>query len=76
MLFAQGQDLTFTLMLGTGIRYNLSPRYAIEGGVSYMHISNMYLSEPKYPNYGINVYGPMVGLDLRLGKGHPEATQR
>jgi hypothetical protein len=36
--------------------------------VSYMHISNLYLSEPKYSNYGINVYGPMIGLNVQLGK--------
>jgi len=66
--WAQGQDFTFTLMLGSGVRYNLNPRYAIFTGVSYMHISNLYLSEPKYANYGINVYGPMVGMDFRLGR--------
>lgn len=66
--FAQGQDFTFTLMLGGGVRYNFNSRYAIEGGMAYMHVSNAYLSEPKYPNYGINVYGPMFGLDIRLGK--------
>jgi hypothetical protein len=66
--YAQGQDFTFTLMLGSGVRYNFNPRYAISGGLNYMHVSNLYLSEPKYANYGINVYGPMVGLNIRLGK--------
>jgi opacity protein-like surface antigen len=64
--YAQGQDFTFTLNLGSGVRYNFSPRYAISAGVNYMHISNLYLSEPKYLNYGINVYGPMVGVEIRL----------
>jgi hypothetical protein len=32
-----------------------------------MHISNMYLSEPKYENYGINVWGPMLGVTIRFG---------
>ena len=68
VLFAQGQDLTFTVMLGGGARYNFNPRYSISAGVSYMHISNLYLSEPKYSNYGINVYGPMIGLNVQLGK--------
>jgi lipid A 3-O-deacylase PagL len=67
-LFAQGQDFTFTVMLGAGLRYNINSRFAICAGAGYMHISNLYLSEPKYPNYGINVYGPMIGVVYRLGK--------
>ena len=66
--YAQGQDFTFTMMMGSGARYNFNSRYAISAGVSWMHISNLYLSEPKFLNYGINVYGPMVGVDIRLGK--------
>src|SRR5258708_6996028 len=66
--YAQGQDFTFTMMMGSGARYNFNARCAISGGVSWMHISNLYLSEPKFLNYGINVYGPMVGFNIRLGK--------
>ena len=66
--YAQGQDFTFTLMLGSGVRYNMNSRYAISAGLSYMHISNLYLSEPKFLNYGINVYGPMVGLNVQLDR--------
>ena len=73
--YAQGQDLTFTVMLGGGARYNFNSRYSISGGVTYMHISNLYLSEPKYLNYGINVYGPMVGLNVRLGKPRRPSIQ-
>ena len=40
-----------------------------------MHISNLYLSEPKFLNYGINVYGPMAGIDFRLGKLHHDDSQ-
>lgn len=68
VVWAQGQDFTFTLNLGSGVRYNISPRYSISAGVNYMHVSNLYLSEPKYPNYGINVYGPLFGVEMRLGK--------
>lgn len=68
VLYSQGQDFTFTLNLGSGVRYNLSPKYGIQAGIHYMHISNLYLSEPKFLNYGINVYGPMLGLNVRLGK--------
>jgi hypothetical protein len=67
-VYAQGQDFTFTMMMGSGVRYNLSSRYAISTGLTWMHISNLYLSEPKVLNYGINVYGPIVGLSIRLGK--------
>ncbi len=78
VLYAQGQNFTFTVMLGSGVRYNLNPRYSISAGMGYMHISNLYLSEPKYPNYGINVYGPMVGVDFRLGSqaGRGESRAR
>jgi hypothetical protein len=66
--YAQGQDFTFTLMVGSGVRYNFNPRYSLAVGCSYMHVSNLYLSEPKYPDNGINVYGPMVGFNMRIGK--------
>jgi len=66
--YAQGQDLTFILQVGSGVRYNFNSRYAMQAGMNYMHISNLYLSEPKFLNYGINVYGPWVGIDIRLGK--------
>ncbi len=73
--FAQGQNLTFTYNMGAGARYNLSPRYSISAGLNYMHISNGYLSEPKFTNYGINVYGPMFGIDVRLGKPHRSTSE-
>jgi hypothetical protein len=73
--FAQGQNFTFTLNLGSGLRYNISPRYAISAGLNWMHISNLYLSQPKFLNYGINVYGPMVGIDIRVGKRRRDAAQ-
>lgn len=66
--YAQGQDMTFTLMVGSGVRYNLNPKYSVAAGVTYMHVSNFYLSEPRYENFGINVYGPIVGVYMRLGK--------
>jgi hypothetical protein len=66
--YAQGQDMAFTLMMGSGARYNFSPRYALSAGMTYMHISNFYLSEPRYEDFGINVYGPIVGIYMRLSK--------
>jgi hypothetical protein len=68
VLYAQGQDMTFTLMMGSGARYNFNSRYGISAGMAYMHVSNFYLSEPKYEDFGINVYGPMVGVYMRLSK--------
>ena len=68
ILWAQGQNLTFTYNLGAGARYNIDSKYSFSAGMNYMHVSNGYLSEPQFTNYGINVYGPMFGLDVRLGK--------
>ena len=73
VLWAQGQNLTFTYILGTGIRYNLDSKYSFSAGMNYMHISNGYLSEPQFVNYGINVYGPMFGMNVRLGHAHHHA---
>jgi hypothetical protein len=67
VLYGQGQDLTFTLMMGSGARYNFNPRYSIAAGMTYMHVSNAYLSQPKYEDLGINVYGPIVGVNVRIG---------
>jgi hypothetical protein len=68
VLYAQGQDTTFTLMLGSGARYNFSPRTSVEAGAEYMHVSNAYLSQPKYEDFGINVWGAFVGFNVRIGK--------
>jgi hypothetical protein len=68
VLYAQGQDLTFTLMVGSGARWNFNPKYSVEFGATYMHVSNAYMSEPKYPDFGINVWGPIIGFNVRLGK--------
>jgi Lipid A 3-O-deacylase (PagL) len=76
--YAQGQNWPeFEMNLGMGVRYNVSPRFAFTAGLNYMHISNMDLSEHKPNatdpnwgpiNYGINVYGPQLGINMRLGK--------
>lgn len=65
--YAQGQNFTFTLMTGAGARYNFNGRYSIALGATYFHVSNAYLSEPKYDDNGINVWGPLVGFNMRLG---------
>jgi len=76
--YAQGEDWPeFTMNLGTGVRYNFSPRFSFTAGLNYMHISNMDLSEHKPNatdpswgpiNYGINVFGPQLGINMRLGR--------
>jgi hypothetical protein len=73
--YAQGQDMTFTLMVGSGARYNFNPKYGVAAGMTYMHVSNFYLSEPKYEDFGINVYGAIVGVYMRLGKPKPALVQ-
>jgi hypothetical protein len=75
VVFAQGQNLTFTYGLGVGVRYNFDSKYSLSGGMNYMHISNGYLSEPQFANYGINVYGPMFGFDMRLSKPRHHASE-
>jgi hypothetical protein len=62
VLYAQGQDFTFTFSMGGGLRYNFNPHYSVSAGYSYMHISNLYMS--KAYNYGINVIGPTVGVNI------------
>lgn len=64
--YAQGQDFTFNLNMGSGVRYSIGPRYAVSMGLNWMHISNGNLSAPRYSNYGINVYGPMIGIDVQM----------
>ena len=73
--YAQGQDFTFTLMVGVGIRYNFNPRYSMSLGPTYMHVSNAYLSQPKYWDNGINVTGGLIGFNIRLGKPKQTAVQ-
>lgn len=75
VLWAQGQNLTFTYNMGAGARYNIDDKYSFSAGMSYMHISNAYLSQPAFYNYGINVYGPMLGFNMRLGKPRRHASQ-
>ena len=41
VLYAQGQDLTFTVNMGSGVRYNFNSRCALSAGLNFMHISNL-----------------------------------
>jgi len=83
--YAQGEDWPeFTMNMGSGVRYNLNPRYAFSAGINYMHLSNMDLSEhrptPTDPhwgpiNYGINTYGPTFGIDIQLRRHQRHSAQ-
>jgi hypothetical protein len=73
--YAQGQDFTFTLWLGAGVRYNFNPRYSMTLGPAYMHVSNAYLSEPTHLDNGINVCGGMVGFNVRLGRAKQKSVR-
>jgi hypothetical protein len=80
--YAQGEDFTFTVNMGSGVRYNFSPRYAISAGLNFMHISNLNLSQGNgkagnwgIRNYGINVYGPMIGIDIQLRRHQRRSNQ-
>ena len=75
VLYAQGQNFTFTVNMGSGVRYNFNPKYSVSAGLNWMHISNLYLSQPQFANYGINVYGPIFGIDVRLSKPHHHASE-
>jgi hypothetical protein len=44
-------------------------------GLDWMHLSNGNLSAPAYSNYGINVYGPMFGLDVQLRRHRHNSAQ-
>jgi len=46
--------------------YNFNPTYSVSAGITYMHISNAYLSVPKYYNHAVNVIGPSIGLNVAL----------
>lgn len=74
VLYAQGQDLTFTLIMSSGFRYDFNSRYGFEAAGAYNHISNFYLSDPKYPDFGINTCGAMFGFIMRIGKEHHPST--
>jgi hypothetical protein len=68
ILHLDGWQLTDQTRGRACARHNFNPRYSIAIGCSYMHVSNLYLSFPKYDDHGMNVYGPMIGFNMRLGK--------
>ena len=54
----QGEDLTFSALVGTGLDYAINRRMKVSAGFLYEHFSNAGLSEPQVPNIGLNTIGP------------------
>jgi hypothetical protein len=54
----QGQDLTFSPLVGLGVQYQLNHRMKVSLGALYEHFSNAGLSEPQVKNVGLNTIGP------------------
>ncbi len=55
--------LGFPLLLSINLNYQLSPKFNINTGISYNHISN---GGVKYPNKGINYPSIILGLDYYI----------
>jgi hypothetical protein len=54
----QGEDLTFSALVGSGVVYEVSHRIKVGVGFLYEHFSNGGLSEPQVKNVGLNTVGP------------------
>jgi hypothetical protein len=60
--FGEGQDFTFTVLLGAGFRFSFDERLSVALGFLYQHLSNAGLSEPERRNTGIDAFGPSLGV--------------
>jgi hypothetical protein len=54
----QGQDFTLNWFATTGLRWYLSPEFAVNAGVFFQHLSNGGATDP---NPGLDSLGPMIG---------------
>lgn len=59
----QGSDFNFLVWGGAGMSYELTPRWAVNLGVRFSHISNSGLYTP---NSGLNYLLPFVGISTRM----------
>ncbi len=59
----QGSDFNFLVWGGAGAKYELTPRWAINIGVRFSHISNSGLDTP---NSGLNYLLPFAGVSAKL----------
>ena len=64
--FGQGQDFTFTFLLGIGLDVPLNDRLDLTLSAFYQHLSNAGLSEPERENIGLDAFGPAIGLRWRF----------
>jgi lipid A 3-O-deacylase len=58
----QGQDFTFIILFGSGVRYAMNERLSIGVGILYQHLSNGGLSEPEKRNTALDSFGPQLGI--------------
>jgi len=58
----QGQDFTFIILFGSGMRYAVNERLSIGVGILYQHLSNGGLSEPEKRNTALDSFGPQLGI--------------
>jgi opacity protein-like surface antigen len=56
-----GQDFNFTVIAGTGVKYNITDDFFLRLGAEYQHISNAGLSDPT-PNNAIDALGPKLSF--------------
>jgi hypothetical protein len=55
-------EITFTYMIGGGLRYDLNPRSSVTVGVIEQHLSNAWLANP---DYGFDSLGINAGIFVR-----------
>jgi lipid A 3-O-deacylase len=59
----QGSDFNFLVWGGTGVRYELTPQWALAVGIRFGHISN---AGTESPNSGLNYLLPFAGISAGL----------
>ena len=62
-IHTQQQDLTFTYLLGAGLRYDVNRHWTVTIGALDQHLSNFYLAEH---NYGVDSLGVNIGVLRRF----------
>ena len=56
---ALGSPFEFDLQTGLGLRYRFSPRWSLDGELSFRHLSNADIASR---NYGTNALGGLLGV--------------
>lgn len=62
--YGQGQDMTFSALVGSGVMYQVGKTSRISLGFLYEHFSNGGLSEPETPNIGLDTIGPKFEFSI------------